>query len=140
MPYNFATHSFRAKKLCSILSLRQIHFYKKNSHFAVFSPHLGSLEAMYAVHFRLTGELLVDLPIMVITELFSLGAVVLSQCTRLTDRQTDGQLLIARQRCMQLRDGNKTVTQSSKMRIKLKYITFIVLLVYRATQNQLQFY
>ena len=44
----------------------------------------------FAVHLRLIGKLIVDF-LLVIIELFSLGVFVLSQCTRLTDRQTDGQ-------------------------------------------------
>ena len=44
----------------------------------------------YAVHFRLIaiGKLTVDF-LLVIIELFSLGAFVLSQFTHMTDRQTD---------------------------------------------------
>ena len=42
---------------------------------------------MYAVHLRLIGKLVVDF-ILVIIELFSLGAFVLSQFTRLRDRRT----------------------------------------------------
>ena len=49
---------------------------------------LGGLGATYAVHLRLIGKLIGDL-LLVIIELFSLGAFVLSQYTRLTDRQTD---------------------------------------------------
>jgi len=44
---------------------------------------------MYAVHLRLIGKLVCDF-LLVIIELFSLGAFVLSQFTRLTDRETDG--------------------------------------------------
>jgi len=51
---------------------------------------LGRLEATYAVHLRLIGKLVVDF-LLVIIELFSLGALVLSQCTRLTDGRTDRQ-------------------------------------------------
>ena len=42
---------------------------------------------MYAVHLRLIGKLVCDF-LLVIIELFSLGAFVLSQYTRLTDGQT----------------------------------------------------
>ena len=42
----------------------------------------------YAVHLSLIGKLVVDF-LLVIIELFSLGAFVLSQFTRLTDRQID---------------------------------------------------
>ena len=48
------------------------------------------LGATYAVHLRLIGKLVGDF-LLVIIELFSLGAFVLSQFTRLTDRQRDGQ-------------------------------------------------
>ena len=47
------------------------------------------LGATYDVHLRLVGKLVGDF-LLVIIELFSLGAFVLSQCTRLTDRRTDG--------------------------------------------------
>ena len=50
----------------------------------------GRLGATYDVHFGLIGKLVGDL-LLVIIELFSLGAFVLSQYTRVTDRQTDGQ-------------------------------------------------
>jgi len=43
---------------------------------------------MYDVHLRLIGKLVGDF-LLVKIELFSLGALVLSQYTRLTDRQTD---------------------------------------------------
>jgi len=45
--------------------------------------------ATYAVHLRLTGKLVVDF-LLVIIALISMDAFVLSQFTRLTDRQTDG--------------------------------------------------
>ena len=49
---------------------------------------------MYDVHLRLIGKLVGDF-LLVMIELFSLGAFVLSQYTRLTDgrtdRRTDGQ-------------------------------------------------
>jgi len=44
---------------------------------------------MYAVHLSLVGKLVGDF-LLVIIELFSLGAFVLSQFTHSTDRQTDG--------------------------------------------------
>ena len=53
---------------------------------------LGGLGATYTVHFRLIGKHIGDF-LLVIIELFSLGAFVLSQYTRLTDRQTDRQNL-----------------------------------------------
>ena len=53
-------------------------------------PPLGGLGAMYDVHLRLIGKLVGDF-LLVIIELFSLGAFVLSQYTRLTDGQMDGQ-------------------------------------------------
>ena len=51
---------------------------------------LWGLGAMYAVHLRLIGKLVADF-LLVIIELFSLGAFVLSQFTGLTYRQTDRQ-------------------------------------------------
>ena len=49
---------------------------------------LGDLGTTYAVHLRLIGKLVGD-SLLVIIELFSLDAFVLSQYTRLTERQTD---------------------------------------------------
>ena len=49
---------------------------------------MGGFGAMYAVHLRLIGKLVGDF-LLVIIELFSLGAFVLTQSTRLTERQTD---------------------------------------------------
>ena len=46
---------------------------------------------MYAVHLRLIGKLIGDF-LSVIIELFSLGAFVFSQFTRVTDGQTDRRL------------------------------------------------
>ena len=43
---------------------------------------------MYNVHLRLIGKLVGDF-LLVMIELFSLGAFVLSQYTHLTDRETD---------------------------------------------------
>ena len=55
-----------------------------------FEAHFGGLGATYDVHLRLIGKLVGDF-LLVIIELFSLGAFVLSQYTRLTDGRTDGQ-------------------------------------------------
>jgi len=60
-----------------------------------FEAPFGGLGATYAVHLRLIGKL-VGYFLLVIIELFSLGAFVLSQFTRLTDRRTDGQTLIGK--------------------------------------------
>ena len=49
---------------------------------------LWGLGATYAVHLRLIGKVVVDF-LLVIIELFSLGAFVLSQFTHVTDRRTD---------------------------------------------------
>ena len=50
---------------------------------------------VYAVHLRLIGKLVGDF-MLVIIKLFSLDAFVLSQFTRLTDRGTDGRMLIGK--------------------------------------------
>ena len=55
-----------------------------------FEAPFEGLGATYDVHLRLIGKLVVDF-LLVIIELFSLGAFVLSQYTRLTDGQTDRQ-------------------------------------------------
>ena len=61
--------------------------------FAFEAPFWG-LWATYTVHLKLVGKLVGDF-LLVIIELFSLGAFVLSHCTHLTDgqteRRTDGQ-------------------------------------------------
>ena len=51
-----------------------------------FEAPFGRLGVTYDVHLRLTRKLVDDF-LLVIIELFSLGAVVLLQSTRLTDRQ-----------------------------------------------------
>ena len=47
--------------------------------------------------------------LLVIIELFSLGAFVLSQFTRLTDRQTDGQMLIGKTALHTMQGGKKDI-------------------------------
>ena len=49
----------------------------------------GGLEATYGVHLRLIGKVVDDF-LLVIIKLFSLGAFVLSQYTRLAEGRTDG--------------------------------------------------
>ena len=61
--------------------------YGKRKNCRLWGP-LWGLGATYAVHLKLIGKLVVDF-LLVIIELFSLGAFVLSQFTRLTDRRTD---------------------------------------------------
>ena len=56
----------------------------------VFEAPFGGLGATYAVHLSLIGKFVGNF-LLVIIELFSLGAFVLSQFTRATDRRTDGQ-------------------------------------------------
>ena len=53
-----------------------------------FEAPFGGLGAMYAVHLRLIGKLMGDF-LLVIIELFLLGAFILSQFTCLTDGRTD---------------------------------------------------
>ena len=98
MPYNFAADSFHTKKLCSRLSSSKVQFsVRKTKKLSSLRPPLKGLGATYAVHLRLIGKLVGDF-LLVIIELFWLGAFALSQFTRLTDgqtdRQTDGQTLI----------------------------------------------
>ena len=64
-------------------------FYTENEKIVAVEAPFGGLGAMYAVHLRLIGKLVGDF-LLVIIELFSIGAFVLSQFTRVTDRQTDG--------------------------------------------------
>ena len=75
---NFAADYLRAKSI----------FHTENEKIVVFEAPFGGLGATYAVHLRLIGKLVRDF-LLVIIELFSLGAFVLSQFTRLTDGRTD---------------------------------------------------
>ena len=77
MSYDFAAERFYTKKLCGRQSSKQVHFYTENGHFAFLNHPLRGLEATYAVHLRLIEKLVVDF-LLVIIELFSLGALVLS--------------------------------------------------------------
>ena len=61
-------------------------FCTENEKIVVFEAPFGGLGATYAVHLRLIGKLVGDF-LLVIIERFSLGAFVLSQSTRLPDRQ-----------------------------------------------------
>ena len=61
--------------------------YEKRS-LCIFEPPFGGLAATYTVHLRLIGKLIVDF-LLVTTELFLLGAFILSQSTHVTDGQTD---------------------------------------------------
>jgi len=89
MPYNIAAESFHTKKLCCRLSSRKVQFsVRKTKKLSSLRPLW--LGATYAVHLRLIGKLVGDF-LLVIIELFSLGAFVLSQLTRLTDGRTDRQ-------------------------------------------------
>ena len=54
-----------------------------------FEVPFGGLGVTYAVHLRRIRKLVGDF-LLVIIELFSLGAFVLLQFTRVTDRRTDG--------------------------------------------------
>ena len=73
MPYNFAADSFHTKKLCSRLSLSEVHF-NGNRPFCVLRPHLGDLGATYydRPRLRLIGKRVVDF-LLALIELFSLG-------------------------------------------------------------------
>jgi len=90
MPYNFAADSFHTNKLCSTLSSSEVQFFLYgNDKIVAFEAPFVGLGATYDVHLRLIGKLVCDF-LLVIIELFSLGAFVLLQYTRLTDRRTDG--------------------------------------------------
>ena len=81
MPYNVAAESFHTKKLFSSLSSSKVQFsIRKTKKIVVFEAPFGGLEATYAVHLRLIGKLVGDF-LLVIIELLSLGAFVLSQFT-----------------------------------------------------------
>ena len=97
MPYNFAAESFHTKKLCSRLSSRKVQFsVRKTKKISALKP-LWGLGATYAVHLRLIGKLVGDF-LLVIIDLFSLGAFVLSRFVTIHqfDRRMDGQMLIGK--------------------------------------------
>ena len=77
MPYNFAAESFHTKKLCSRLSSRKVQFSVRETKKL---SSLRGLGATYNVHLSLIGSVVGDF-LLVIIELFSLGAFVLSQFT-----------------------------------------------------------
>jgi len=72
MPYNFVADGFHIRRLFSGLSSSEVLFYTENGRFAFLSPK--GLGAMYDVHLKLIGKLVVDFLLMLI-KLFSLGAV-----------------------------------------------------------------
>ena len=81
MPYNFAAESFHTKKLCSRLSSRKVQFsVRETKKLSSLRPLWGRLGATYDVHLRLIGSVVGDF-LLVIIELSSLGAFVLSQFT-----------------------------------------------------------
>ena len=81
MPYNFAAESFHTKKLCSRLSSRKVQFsIRETKKIVVFEAPFRGLGATYDVHLRRIGSVVGDF-LLVIIELFSLGAFVLSQFT-----------------------------------------------------------
>ena len=82
MPYNFATESFHTRNFVADFLREKPNFLHEKRSNCVFEPPFGGLRATYAVRLRLTGKLIV------IIELFLLGAFVLSQSTCLMDRWT----------------------------------------------------
>ena len=84
MPYNFATESFHTKNfVAEFLRGKSNFFCTENEKIVVFEAPFGGLGATYAVHLRLIGKLVGDF-LLVIIELFSLGAFVLSQSVSYT--------------------------------------------------------
>ena len=72
MPYNFAADSFHTKKLCSRLSLSEVHFLMEIGRFAFLRPPLGDLGVTYDDSRRLIGKGVVDF-LLALIEFFSLG-------------------------------------------------------------------
>ena len=72
MPYTFAADSFHTKKLCSRLSLSEVHFLIEIGRFAFLRPPLGDLGATYDDHLRLIGKRVLNF-LLALIELFSLG-------------------------------------------------------------------
>ena len=87
--YSAANH-VGARKLQALIFYAINPLLTKSDHFAFLSALFRGIGPTYAVYLRLIRKLVVDF-LLVILELFSLGAFVLSQFTRLTDRQTDRQ-------------------------------------------------
>ena len=104
MPYNFAADSwsFHTKKLCGTLSLRKAHFWIRKTVTLRFETPLGACRATYVCcYLMLIGNFIV------IIELFSLGAFVLSHArTRLMDERADrgtaGGFTIIKLLCIQI--------------------------------------
>jgi len=69
MPYNSAADSFHTKKLCSRLSLSEVHFLMKIGRFAFLRPPLEDLGATYEDHLRLIEKRVVDF-LLALIELF----------------------------------------------------------------------
>jgi len=88
MPYNFAAESFTQRNFVADFLQQKSNFLRgKRKKIVAFE----GLRATYTVHLRLIEKLVGNL-LLVIMELFSLGAFVFSQytCDRWTDRRTDG--------------------------------------------------
>ena len=78
MPHNFAADSFHTKFVCNFVAdfLRDTERKPaKNGHFAFLGP-FGGLEAGHDVNLRLIGKRVVDFPILVVIELFSLAVML----------------------------------------------------------------
>ena len=75
---------------------------------------LGGLGATYAVHLRLIGKIEGDI-LLVIIELFSLGAFVLSQYTRLTDRISTARWDLTKLDAHKKRKWNQASSKKSKI-------------------------
>ena len=69
MPYSVAADNFHTKKLCSILSSSEVHFFAEIGRFAFLRPPLGYLGATYDDHLRLIGKRVVDF-LLALIELF----------------------------------------------------------------------
>jgi len=73
MPYTSAADSFHTKKICSRLSSSEVRFRTEIGRFAFLRLTLGDLGVTYDDHLRLTGKRVVDLLLVLLIELFSLG-------------------------------------------------------------------
>jgi len=97
---NFAADFLRAKSI----------FHTENEKIVVFEAPFGGLGVTYAVHLRLIGKFVGAFLLVIV--LFSLGAFVLSQFTRLTDGQPDGQMLIGKTALHTMQRGKKYETRA----------------------------
>ena len=99
-----------------------------------FQAPFGGLGATYEVHLRLIGKLVGDF-LLVIMELFSLGAFVLSQFTRVTDRRTDGHVCRRKDRPAYMQRGKNAALATAHARLR-KITSLICICLLTKSENE----